>query len=67
MGVNKDSKQMMYPDEDQGIGSFLESVSNRNKAITMLNPSFKMTPEHVEELKIAIAEAGVSDRIIWYP
>ncbi len=56
-------KQMMYPDEDQGIGSFLESVSNRNKAITMLNPSFKMTPEQEKQArKMADSEIAKMDQ-----
>lgn len=26
-----------------------------------------MIPEHVAQLKGAVEEAGISDRIIWYP
>lgn len=51
-------KQMMQPEEDQEIGSFLESVSNRNKAMMMLEPNFTMTAEQEKQAR-AMADSEI--------
>ncbi|SCY39527.1 hypothetical protein [Butyrivibrio sp. INlla14] len=54
--------QVMNPNVDQGIESFLESMSNKNKAYTWLNPNYKMTKEQEKEArKIYFTELGKMD------
>lgn len=38
-----------------------------NKNYNVIIDVRELVPEHVEALKKAIEEAGVSDRIVWYP
>ncbi|MDQ0049237.1 hypothetical protein J2T18_003538 [Paenibacillus polymyxa] len=48
----------------QGMKKLQKEFSNGNNVII---DTRKMVPEHIEQMKKAIDEAGVTDKIIWYP
>lgn len=48
----------------QGMKKLQKEFDNENNVII---DKRKLEPEHIEQLKKAIDEAGVADRIIWYP
>lgn len=48
----------------RGIKKIQREFKNGNNVII---DTRKLVPEHIEQLKKAIDEAGIADRIIWYP
>ena len=48
----------------QGLKKIQKEFKNGNCVII---DTRKLVPEHIEQLKKAIEEAGIADRIIWYP
>ena len=48
----------------QGMKKLQKEFNNENNVII---DTRKMIPENIEQLKKAIDDAGVANRIIWYP
>ena len=49
---------------DKGMAKIYGEFDKGNNVII---DTRKLIPEHIEQLKKAIDEAGIEDRIIWYP